>query len=289
MIDNFLNKTINNQDKKTRIIIIVSAIGILLFIILAVTLPFKDRLLSSLYPKTPSHAAPITGPVTGPETSFTFVSPASVISGQDIRVSVWVRSDIDAANLFVSKIKFPQDLLGVTSIVTNTTPNFVTNWIENDFDNLTGTISLIGGVPSPGYKTAVNIPGLMAEINFNTKKVGVATITFDPGSAIYRNSDNVDVLSAQRNVTFNIISAVITGTPTPSTTVSATPSPTPVGISGDINNDGRITLVDMSILFSRWGKTGTAAGKADINADGVVNTFDYVAMIQVLRQNGVIK
>lgn len=288
MFNNFLNKTINNQDKKTRIIIIISALGILVFIILAVTLPFKDQLLSRLYPKTPSQAAG-TQPITGPETSFTLVAPASVAPGQEIRVSIWARSDIDAANLFVSKLKFPADLLAVTSITTNSASNFITNWIENDFDNVTGTISLIGGVPAPGYKTTANIPGLIAEIAFNAKKAGSATVSLDAGSAIYRDVDNVNILDIQRDVTFNIASTVATGTPIPTATVSATPFPTSVGSNGDMNNDGRITLVDMSVLLSRWNKTGTAAGKADINSDGVVNTFDYGMMVQILRQNGVIK
>ncbi|MDP3983322.1 MAG: hypothetical protein Q8Q65_04595, partial [bacterium] len=47
-------------DKKARLAILISAIGVLLFITVSITLPFKDRLFSMLFPKSASRAADVT-------------------------------------------------------------------------------------------------------------------------------------------------------------------------------------------------------------------------------------
>lgn len=428
-----------------------TVIGLVVLVLLVAAIPIGVYLSQQTQIFKPKAAE--VKPISGPETSLTLVAPGNVEPGAEIRVGVWARSDTDAANLFVSKLKFPTDLLQVSSINANVGPLFVKNWIEKTFDNNAGTISLSGGIPSPGYKTTLGQPsGLIAEVVFKTKKAGLATISFDTDSAIYRNSDNVNVLNIKRDVSFRIENEVIpTKTPIPTPTSGATSNrvfvtsttyngnlgglagadakcqaradtanlggtwkawlsdgtvsaasrlnhsilpykrldgqivasgwddlvdgslqnginvteigsslyqivwtnsnfqgglsasrwhcnnwtsensnmqigrtgaagqktfqwtdyydnkcgqtaalycfeqggpisvtPTP-GLKGDVNGDGKITLVDMSVLLSRWGKTGTEAGKADINLDGVVNTFDYSLLLQILIQNGVIK
>jgi hypothetical protein len=60
-----------------------------------------------------------------------------------------------------------------------------------------------------------------------------------------------------------------TGVSSPSPTVS--PSTT-----GDINNDGRVNIFDLSILLSNWSTTKTAA---DVNHDGTVNVFDLSILL----------
>lgn len=53
---NFLNKYYYKQDEKTRFFIAIFAIGIIIFLVFAVTAPLKDELLSFLYPKPSSLA-----------------------------------------------------------------------------------------------------------------------------------------------------------------------------------------------------------------------------------------
>jgi hypothetical protein len=60
-------------------------------------------------------------------------------------------------------------------------------------------------------------------------------------------------------------------TPTP------TPTATPVVVIGDVNLDGRVSVVDLSLLLSHWNMTNYAA--ADFTHDGVVNVFDLSAML----------
>jgi chitinase len=43
----------------------------------------------------------------------------------------------------------------------------------------------------------------------------------------------------------------------------------------DINQDGAVNLLDFSLLASKFGQTGTVAGRADINGDGIVNLLDF--------------
>jgi hypothetical protein len=55
-----------------------------------------------------------------------------------------------------------------------------------------------------------------------------------------------------------------------------TPSSPPVTKPGDINNDGRVDILDLSILLSKYGGTDSAA---DINKDGVINVFDLSVLL----------
>lgn len=308
----------NLKSKKT----LIGLVGIVLLLIAIPAAVYLAQQKQIFKPKAGGIA-----PISGPETSFNLSARPSVEVGSWTRVIVFVRSDIDAANLFAAKLKFSPDLLAVKSINTESTStnltHFVTNWVENVFDNITGTASIVGGVTAPGYQTAVGqFPGEMAEVDFLAKKVGSAVISFDAGSAIYRNSDNADILNIKREVSIDVV-APLTPTPIcntllPGSCTSPTPTctprpacldliprclppepsegwcpdtitPTPAGIKGDINNDGVINLVDMSALLSRWGKSGPEAGKADINGDGVINSVDYSMMIKILIDNKVIQ
>jgi len=59
--------------------------------------------------------------------------------------------------------------------------------------------------------------------------------------------------------------------------------------SGDGNNDGKVDYIDLSILLSDFNKTSGFRPGIDMNGDGVINTFDYVLLKNLLIKNGVIK
>lgn len=199
-----------------------------------------------------------------PETSFTLIKDSS----DNLKVNLYARSDIDNANLFVAKIKFPINLLEVSSIqVANgsdpermcaqvitraceeanpqnckdfPTPcsvsvgwvtgsgargtdqnGFIRNWVEQTYDNAQGTISLVGGVPNPGYKSDISQESkLMATITFRAKAQGEGKIEFDGSSAIYSDSDNLNILSIKRDLDINTGVSVPTPAPSPSSTPS---------------------------------------------------------------------
>ena len=45
-------------------------------------------------------------------------------------------------------------------------------------------------------------------------------------------------------------------------------------LPADINEDGHVNLLDLSILASKYGQSGSSVGRADINGDGTVNLLD---------------
>lgn len=137
--------------------------------------------------------------------SFILTKQANV-GDKEVAVEVHIRSDSDEVNLLSAKIIFPKEYLKVVRIDTNST--FIKNWVENTFDNNMGTISLIGGIPNPGYKTTLGETGLMATIYFEIINVpqegGSVVISLDELSAIYRNSDNLNILSDKKGLEIKV-------------------------------------------------------------------------------------
>ncbi len=107
-------------------------------------------------------------------------------------INIW--SDNEAANLFKARLKYDPAYLEVVRIEKGST---LPNWVEEYFDNSTGTASLTAGIPSPGLKTSGNTP-LMGKVIFKTKKYvnGATSISLTPESRIYSNSDNKDMLGS---------------------------------------------------------------------------------------------
>lgn len=176
---------------------------------------------TNLFPKASVSAPSV------PETSFTLVTDKNLfVVGEAIVVRLYARSEIDTANLFSAKLQFPLHLLEVVSIST-TKPqadadSFVKNWVEQYYDHQTGGISLIGGVPSPGFKSILGEPWpLMAEITFKAKAAGTAVVLFEDSSAIYNNNDNINILGAKKPLTVDITSGGISPTPSPSSSPTA--------------------------------------------------------------------
>lgn len=217
----------------------------------------------------------------------------ATVTGQ-VKVFVWAKSPIDNANLFVAKLRFPTDLLQAKNISLAKAESsssgfiknwFVSNWVENSIDNSAGSVSLVGGVPNPGVKTPVESTGsAMAEILFQTKAPGKAEITFDDTSAIYRNSDNVNILTSKPGVSVDIVGSVPQeASATPAVSITPKPTKAPISLEFDLNNDGKVDAQDISILLSLWGSSALDLPKADFNKDGLINVFDYSILIKNLK------
>ena len=79
-------------------------------------------------------------------------------------------------------------------------------------------------------------------------------------------------------------------TPTPIVAPTPSLSPKPLRRDGDVNSDNKFELVDMSALLTVFdaGKNGVIS-EADLNADGVVNSFDFIKERTILLEKRVIK
>jgi len=64
-------------------------------------------------------------------------------------------------------------------------------------------------------------------------------------------------------------------TPIPSSSPTLSPSASP-SIVGDLNDDGKVNIFDLSILLSSW---NTSSATADLNHDGSVNVFDLSILL----------
>lgn len=227
-----------------------------------------------------------------PITSFT-LSPNSndIKVGDTVGVKILVRSDITEANLFTAKIKYPKDFLQVVKV---DYPNsFIKNWAERNhdqyLDNTYGEISLVGGVPNPGFKTTFGqAPASMAVIYFKALKTGSASISFSDDSAIYSNADNLNILTQKQPIHPTITSRSVSG-PIDHPIVSPTPAPSAGPGLGDGNKDGKINLVDLSVLLADFNKNNGIRTGIDMNGDGVINSFDFSLLKNVLIANKVIK
>lgn len=161
-----------------------------------------------------SKAAPVVPKPSKPQANLIMETPkVSVKTGEVIPVEILVRSDLDEANLFSAKFNYPPDLLQVESIATDSAdfsnPNeeVVQKWVEVNIDNQSGQVSLVGGVPNPGFKSLVNssVKHLLTTVTFKALKSGTARINFEEGSAIFRNTDQQNILENKQGLTINIV------------------------------------------------------------------------------------
>lgn len=215
---------LNNQRGAAQVLLLAAAIGLIGFLILTNFFSFKSKTFNPLYPKPISRAVSTTS---GATFSLSAGSSMSIVQGEEVPVTIFTRSDTHKANLWSAKINFDKTKLQVVRI--ESSPTFVTQWVERTFDNNLGKVSVVGGVPKPGFSTSGS-DAQMATVVFLARASGSVTVDFDPSSAVYRNSDNVNFLVSATGVTINITPLPTpspTPTPTPTPTVTPSPSPTP--------------------------------------------------------------
>lgn len=232
-------------------------------------------------------------PIFAPNNNITLVADKGEYKvGENINLSVYVKNQLESANLYVAKLNYSNNLIIGQSIEHAPGTNFITTWTESIMDQNKGTVDLIGEVKSPGFKTTTSELGtILANINFKANLVGVATFGFNTTSieptAIYSYLTNLNILTQTTGTKVDIISIatpIPTSTPAPSPTRS--PTPTCTKASADINKDNRVNLPDLSGLLTRFLNTGPDALKADLNGDCVVNSFDYGILLQELVKSG---
>lgn len=184
----------------------------------------------------------------------------------------------------------------------SSTTYFIEKWIEKKYDNNTGKISIIGEAPAPGFKTNGTQSNL-ATIEFKAKAVGTANITFGADSSILSYSTNQNIPVIKRDTSIQILKggvcedimpdckegeSPITGDPNPND-----PNKCPLKrcvpksqVKGDGNKDGKIELVDLSILLSNY---GNKRSELDYNNDEIINGLDYSSMVKYLIDSGIIR
>lgn len=191
--------------------VIAQVLILILLILGAIVGVYLVQNRTNLLPKA-GGSAPI-----GPQTNFELVGindcPLGLMCielfrkrpkvGEEFEVKLYARSDLETANLFSAKLNFPNKSLEIVKIKTEN--SFVKNWVENDYSNEDGTVSLVGGVPNPGFQTQTGgESALMATIIFKGVKEGESTIVFTDSSAIYSNLNNINILTRKEPYTVSV-------------------------------------------------------------------------------------
>lgn len=148
----------------------------------------------------PKDAQPITQPQ---ENASISVKPGDIFT-----VDVLIRTPTDEVNLISAKLAFDKKIIQVNDkgVEVGTKDPFVVRTVtDSSFDNSAGTISIIGGIPAPGYKNNVGQSGLLARITFKALELGEIKIDFQSGSAMYKNSDSKELgLVIQRGLSVKV-------------------------------------------------------------------------------------
>lgn len=133
-----------------------------------------------------------------------YLSPYSgtFFIGSTFDVSVFVNTEENNINAVEVNLKFPSELLQVTSPTAGA--SFVSIWADQpSYSNKDGVISFKGGVPTPGIKTSA---GLVSTITFRAKAPGIATVFFlDTSKVLLADGKGTNILKSTANGEYNLV------------------------------------------------------------------------------------
>ncbi len=142
-------------------------------------------------------------PVKAGEASL-YLSPdaGSFFMGGTFDVSILMNTGGEDVNAVQADLKFDKTKLQVASPTTGT--SFVKIWVSQPtYSNIEGTLSFMGGIPSPGITTS---SGLVSTITFRAISPGKALIEFLDSSKVLKNDpDGKDILNLTGKGIYNIL------------------------------------------------------------------------------------
>lgn len=190
--------------------------------------------------------------------------------------SIEIRTNTGGQNINTVAANLTYDTSVLTPQSVDTTGSFVSIWFENDINESSGEIRLTGSVPSPG----VNGDNLLfAKINFTAGQAQTTQIQFNTDSAMFRDSDNTNILSQTVGAVVTIdetgVTPTVSNNPTPTggstiqptTFISPTPMPslTPARITQTTSpSPAPTSLPDTGITTPTYMLIGLAIGLAVI-------------------------
>gem|GEM_PF-2896827 len=98
-------------------------------------------------------------------------------------------------------------------------------------------------------------------------------------SLVLPHTVNLTGLAAGTLYHYRVLSTDEAGNSTTSTDRTFTTAATPTYKAGDVNQDGIVGILDVSLQIAKWNQTGGSLGRSDINADGTVNILDLSLLI----------
>ncbi len=223
------------------------------------------------------------------------ISPTSQTksAGDAVAFSVVMNTGVNQVVGMDLKLMYDPSVLSVTSISKGQAISGFDTIIRNTVDNTNGTIvySLFSVDKTKAvYGSDLPVLTIAATVK-STAPSGTHTITFAPETSVAAISEGQNVIASMVNGSLVISTAnelntiaptstsvpVATGVPTATTAPSSGGSvPPAIGKRGDLNGDGKVNVLDLSILltqFLRGGSTG------DLNGDGKVTILDLSILL----------
>ncbi len=137
------------------------------------------------------------------ESASLYLSPSSgsFLVGSVFTVSVFLNTEENEINAVWAELKFPPEILQVTSPTAGT--SFVTEWIvPPNYSNEKGIVSFRGGVPG-GITTSAS---LVSSITFRAVASGTAKVEFVKGSKVLlADGKGTNILTSTRNGEYHIL------------------------------------------------------------------------------------
>ncbi|KKR17517.1 MAG: hypothetical protein UT44_C0008G0004 [Candidatus Levybacteria bacterium GW2011_GWA1_39_32] len=173
-----------------------------------------------------------------------------VYVGETLSATLILDTPDKPVNMVEARIIFPTDKMEVISL--SKVDSIINLWVEEPvYSNATGTITFSGGLPTPGFRGRT---GKLLTITFKVKDAGEALINIENAAVLANDGLGTDVLVETQPAKLLLI------------------KPLAGKEFGDIDGDGRIDLIDASILITNWGTPQNT--RADLNNDGKVNSKD---------------
>lgn len=194
------------------------------------------------------------------KTASLFISPkeGEFLLDKDFSASVNVDAKF-SINAAEAVLNFDSEILDVASI--SKEGSIFSLWLQEPiFSNASGTIEFAGGVPN-GYEGK----GRLFSITFRPKRAENAGVEFSNASVLANDGEGTEILKDKTGAIYSIRKAEIS--------------------SPDLNNDGRVTTQDISILLSHWGDKNNPKyeSKYDINKDGKIDLSDISILLSKMK------
>lgn len=232
---------------------------------------------------TPTPIPPTATPTPTPVADTLYFIPTTISTtvGQTFSIDSTVSPGSDQITAIEIHVTFDPTVLQLNSITPSS--NFSQTLQKAIIDNSAGTGSIIVGVSAGQPVVPIIAVSNAAVFDF-------ATIAASAGTSVsYTSSTIATALNSQTNVlkTLNPASVVIVAPtnilPSSSSNQSSrssnnsnTSNSSSSSKIGDLNNDGKVNIFDLSIFLSRW-LTGDST--ADLNHSGKVDIFDLSILL----------
>lgn len=212
-------------------------------------------------PNPPNPPGPTPNP--NPGTGILYIKPGAINAALNANFTVEVRSrsGTTPVNAVQADFSYPGDKLQFVSI-DGAGSAYAT---EAPSTGGSGKVSIARGSIQP-----VTGDALIAKVTFKALSAGTAPLAFMDGTVLLRASDNTDIIGGLANTDSSTVTIGGSGNPNPN------PNPNPTPRKGDMNGDGSVNFEDLAMFLLRWATTDPTA---DFDSDGRVTIYDLSILL----------